>query len=615
MPPHWLHKPRFWSTSTLFVLALMALCALFRPATSAGGDRAPASTERAGAPQAVQLSVSPLQDSTVTVSPGGVLTMTTQIRNTGGTTFTDVAATANADPRHLEYREYSPLPSTVATAPTDAFISWADLTVGSPYGYGAGLGPGQVFTLTVSATAHQLGEVQHCVDITATSSAGRTTGTICTEVIIREQSSAMQVSHVLLEPAGGPAVAGGLVAYSIELTNVGSEPITFLRLHNTYDPSHLSFDDTTYTPDDPADDGSLDWSDLTQPAPRGIEAPLVPEESVFLRLYYWASQATPLGSSTQNCIGVRYRKEEGPEYIVADRCIPLTIVPEEGISVGVDKMLLAPKGRPAMPGEAVLFALRLVNSGTTVLETVSLTDTYPVDCLKFVPSHSGNPGDTADNGVLRWSNLLRLVPGMAALPPGGWVQLMAGLRFSAKPGDGCNPTLNRMDAVAVDTEDDRALAADEELVHIDVEGMTATPTPTRPDQTTTPTTEPTATATATAASTATSTAQSTVTATAVSTATSTTPTPATATATVLAKITATTTPIGTASATPSLTPTPSATSTVDMGTPTPSGTPGKPLPRLYLPLVLKNVGSALSRVSGDWELAVTTRDLQAGGEG
>jgi len=63
-----------------------------------------------------------------------------------------------------------------------------------------------------------------------------------------------------------PVAVGQPISFTIRITNTGNVTITMLPLMDTYDTTYLAYDSingSTPATDDNADDGQLDWSDLT----------------------------------------------------------------------------------------------------------------------------------------------------------------------------------------------------------------------------------------------------------------------------------------------------------------------------------------------------------------
>lgn len=79
--------------------------------------------------------------------------------------------------------------------------------------------------------------------------------------------------------------------------------------------------------------------------------------------------------------------------------------------VTLAKTLVTPTDGQAMVGGAVQFRLRVINTGSTTLSSVSVTDTYPAANLSYV-SASSTP-NTAVSGSLAWTNVGPLTAGQS----------------------------------------------------------------------------------------------------------------------------------------------------------------------------------------------------------
>jgi large repetitive protein len=81
-----------------------------------------------------------------------------------------------------------------------------------------------------------------------------------------------------------------------------------------------------------------------------------------------------------------------------------TILPAPGIpGIAVNKTLVTPAGGKAIIGDAVQFNLQVVNTGSTILTNVTLTDTFPSGNLTFSNASLAPTATTATQ--LTWTNL------------------------------------------------------------------------------------------------------------------------------------------------------------------------------------------------------------------
>lgn len=89
-----------------------------------------------------------------------------------------------------------------------------------------------------------------------------------------------------------------------------------------------------------------------------------------------------------------------------------TILPLDLIDYDAAKTLIIPSGRPALLNERVQFRITVTNSGSILLATTPLVDTYSTTYLTYqysVPPSADNQND----GTLNWANLGALSPGQS----------------------------------------------------------------------------------------------------------------------------------------------------------------------------------------------------------
>lgn len=106
---------------------------------------------------------------------------------------------------------------------------------------------------------------------------------------------------------------GATVSFTIRITNTGQTWITSLPLRDAYDPTYLRYGacgvrhTAAPNPNDYLDDGQLEWSDLTAPAPYGFGADLAPGASFTVTVAFIAAGDTAAlpGSATQNYAAIQ----------------------------------------------------------------------------------------------------------------------------------------------------------------------------------------------------------------------------------------------------------------------------------------------------------------------
>ena len=408
---------------------------------------------------------------------GDIITFEIEIVNIGNTEFTAVSLTDTYNSRLVEFLDASRQPSQVTVSAMEGIVTWSDLTAPPPYGFGHPLPPGGRFILHVRFRAIGIGINKNCAEVLAQGEGMQAEDESCSWAQIIDPSSVLQISKTLDEPSGGSAVISQTVRFYIEVANVGDEPITELRLHDEYDTAYLSFRSAAFDPDDPADDGSLDWSDLTQPSPNGFGRPLDPGMSVKFSINFHADSATPPDQPTLNCVRAVFKYGDVPDQETSEYCVPLVIVREPEPGLEVEKILYDPPDGVAQPGDLVRFKFKITNTGDTELTNVALEDTYDTNCLRFIPTgvESIDPDDPTDDGHLDWSHWL----GLTSLGPGMSIETIPGVQFQAKAGANCDPTTNHLEGVATDQHGHPVSDADDEPVRIVIVPLpTDTPTPT-----------------------------------------------------------------------------------------------------------------------------------------
>ncbi len=435
----------------------------------------PTPTSVSGEEPAVVLRKKLLDPPSHTAKPGDIVTFQIEVQNTGNVPLIPIALTDIFDGYRLSYVSASPQPTTLTMLPNQGIIHWADLTTSPPFGFGQSLAPGDGFTVTVRLKARVPGVGDNCATVVAEAEGVQVRSEACDYVNIRDPEVDLQISKRLLQPVGGSAAVSDTVRFEIQLTNVGSEPITDIRLQDTYNTAYLSFLGADYTPDDPADDGVLDWSDLTASSPYGFGHSLMPGQTESFVIGFHAKEATPTGQPATNCIRAWYRHVESPMYQTPQRCARVRILEEPGPGVDVEKVLYVPSGGVAQPGDTVRFSFQITNTGTTTFTNVSLFDTYDTACLGYVPSNwppgwGLNPDDPTDDGQLDWSNYIASWPS-TGMEPGSILSVWPGASFQARAGGSCDPTVNVLEAVATDLQGVHAYDVDHEPVRIVDGGM------------------------------------------------------------------------------------------------------------------------------------------------
>jgi uncharacterized repeat protein (TIGR01451 family) len=172
---------------------------------------------------------------------------------------------------------------------------WDDITGG------AGLAPGARLTVTFQAMLDAGADA--CRYVNTITGTGRHPGGV---VIDTDSEGVMILPSVELDNSlAAQDVDAGLVTFTIVVSNTGPSTLDVLPLSDAYNPRHLSFMTADPMPDAPADDGRLDWTDLTT-SPNGFGANLAPGEQFAITAVFSIVQdiATTNVASVTNVIDV-----------------------------------------------------------------------------------------------------------------------------------------------------------------------------------------------------------------------------------------------------------------------------------------------------------------------
>jgi hypothetical protein len=139
---------------------------------------------------------------------------------------------------------------------------------------------------------------------------------------------------------------GEEITFDITIENTGDTWISVLPLEDTYDPNYLTegFGSNFALPDtdDHINDGSLNWSDLTQTGPKGFGADLAPHTTWTVKIYFTARADTSglTNQKTVNAVAVKNAliDPDGPTGPLGS----LVSLPEQGSNAGVT--ILTPTG-------------------------------------------------------------------------------------------------------------------------------------------------------------------------------------------------------------------------------------------------------------------------------
>ena len=249
-------------------------------------------------------------------SVGGNVVFTVNITNNGGLALATVQLVDTFDPAKLSF--VSATPSNPDSQSPAGTLTWNDLTgVGS-------LAPGNSIIVTITFTALASTGAGATQD-TATATAD-TLPPVSDFAFVTIRQADVDVQKTLTQPASGTAFIGDTVTFTIEVTNTGGTTLIVIPLTDTYDPTVLDFVSANPTPDTVNEDaGTLDWNDLTGPAPNGFNTELAPANSFYVAVTFKA--IGPTTPDTNDVATVTNALDDGsPQAQVSDSDISSVVI-------------------------------------------------------------------------------------------------------------------------------------------------------------------------------------------------------------------------------------------------------------------------------------------------
>ncbi|MFO1485862.1 MAG: GEVED domain-containing protein [Verrucomicrobiaceae bacterium] len=174
---------------------------------------------------------------------------------------------------------------------------------------------------------------------------------------------AVSVTKVLLTPTDGQIIVGETARYLIRTTNTGNTTLNTVQVTDTFPAASLSYVSASVVPNTIAS-GSLTWTNV---------GPLSPGQSVDLLVNFAGLAAANPAVNTVNIT-----TGGGP---TASATAPVIVTRP---AVTVTKTLVSPNPGPANKGDDIVFNLTVQNTGTTVLTTVPLEDTFSDASFEYI---------------------------------------------------------------------------------------------------------------------------------------------------------------------------------------------------------------------------------------
>jgi hypothetical protein len=204
-------------------------------------------------------------------------------------------------------------------------------------------------------------------------------------------------AKVRIAPDGRAAQVGEEVVFRITVTNTGDVPLVSVPLQDTYETAYLAFTGAAPATVDLNDDGVLDWSNV---------GPLLVGESVAVTARFTAV-ASSLGLDRTNTVVVSPSAGGGEPPVPPQTNRAPYDISQAGYTL--EKVRIEPAGA-ARIGDAVSFAITVVNTGDVDFVTLPVTDRYETVYLAFTNA-APEADDVVDDGELVWTDVGPLAAG------------------------------------------------------------------------------------------------------------------------------------------------------------------------------------------------------------
>ncbi|NUQ37982.1 MAG: hypothetical protein HUU23_09340 [Caldilineales bacterium] len=211
------------------------------------------------------------------VQPGDAVTFDLLIENVGDTDITTVSLQDLYDTTYLSFASATPVSNDLIN---DGQLDWSNV---GPIPYGGSVTVAVNFTAAASTepiVGPPADRTINTASVTGiTDENGLTDGpgnypaddpntpedenpyTDTADVEITDPS--LSVVKSVVSPANGIQISGQPIVFNLVITNDGDTTWNVIPLRDTYTTTHLTYGSASLAPNDPTNDGQLDWSDIT----------------------------------------------------------------------------------------------------------------------------------------------------------------------------------------------------------------------------------------------------------------------------------------------------------------------------------------------------------------
>ncbi len=244
--------------------------------------------------------------------------------------------------------------------------------------------------------------------------------------VIATPAASVALSNVRVVPSDSFVVIGNSIRFDITVYNSGPTTIDTLSLKGYFDVTELSYTSASTTPDVIVGD-TLRWYQV---------GPMIPGAGTTISVYFDGLKV----SSPALFSAIVNGEDENMSSVAAGAISAEVWITNPELTVM--KMIQDPPTGPYVQGDTMTFRIDILNSGSTIIDSLPLLDQYSAACMTFLDASI--PPNGSGGGLVLWNDL-------GALGVSGSTFLTT--RFVL---DGnCSPTENIADAsFAIDVNGD-----------------------------------------------------------------------------------------------------------------------------------------------------------------
>jgi uncharacterized repeat protein (TIGR01451 family) len=221
------------------------------------------------------------------------------------------------------------------------------------------------------------------------------------DAVVEMEGPGYELTKLRTIPVDRAAQVGELVTFELTVFNSGDVILTTVPLEDSYEMAYLTFVSASpVAPDDPTNDGLLNWTTI---------GPLAPGASTSVVVTFRAVQSSAGVEHTNSVVAT---PTTPPLFPPVPPQIDTALYAISVVGFSVSKTMIAPTNRTVIVGEPVTFAIQIANTGDVPLLTVSVTDRYETAYLTFTNATPA-PDDNVNDGELIWTNVGPLNPGVS----------------------------------------------------------------------------------------------------------------------------------------------------------------------------------------------------------